>query len=82
MLLISRSQFTAKQLNRQAAKAGKDEVTEKNKLKKVRFPPPLLLPPFSKPKALIFTTTTTSGNPTKPPRHRQNLRPERDPETE
>ncbi|CAF9923874.1 MAG: Vacuolar-sorting protein SNF7 [Heterodermia speciosa] len=26
--------FTAKQLNRQAAKAGKDEVTEKNKLKK------------------------------------------------
>lgn len=29
-------QFTAKQLNRQAAKAGKDETAEKNKLKKVR----------------------------------------------
>jgi len=28
-------QFTAKQLNRQAAKAGKDETAEKNKLKKV-----------------------------------------------
>jgi len=28
--------FTAKQLNRQAAKAGKDEQTEKAKLKKVR----------------------------------------------
>ena len=30
-------QFTAKQLNRQAAKAGKDETAEKNKLKKVRL---------------------------------------------
>jgi charged multivesicular body protein 1 len=29
------TQFTAKQLNRQAAKAGKDETAEKNKLKKV-----------------------------------------------
>ncbi|MCJ1432743.1 Vacuolar-sorting protein SNF7 [Xylographa pallens] len=29
--------FTAKQLNRQAAKAGKDETAEKNKLKKVLF---------------------------------------------
>lgn len=29
-------QFTAKQLNRQAAKAGKDEQTERGKLKKVR----------------------------------------------
>lgn len=29
------SQFTAKQLNRQAAKANKDEKTEKDKLKKV-----------------------------------------------
>ena len=28
-------QFTAKQLNRQAAKAGKDETAEKAKLKKV-----------------------------------------------
>ena len=28
--------FTAKQLNRQAQKAGKDEVAEKAKLKKVR----------------------------------------------
>lgn len=28
-------QFTAKQLNRQAAKAGKDEQTERSKLKKV-----------------------------------------------
>jgi hypothetical protein len=28
-------QFTAKQLNRQAAKASKDEKTEKDKLKKV-----------------------------------------------
>jgi len=32
------AQFTAKQLNRQAAKAGKDEVTEKEKLKKVCEP--------------------------------------------
>ena len=32
--------FTAKQLSRQAAKAGKDEVTEKNKLKKVHPSPP------------------------------------------
>ncbi len=32
-------QFTAKQLNRQAAKAGKDETAEKNKLKKVPHPP-------------------------------------------
>jgi len=30
-------QFTAKQLNRQAAKAGKDETTEKGKLKKVEY---------------------------------------------
>jgi len=30
-------QFTAKQLNRQAAKAGKDELTEKEKLKKVLY---------------------------------------------
>jgi len=30
-------QFTAKQLNRQSAKAGKDEQTEKAKLKKVRI---------------------------------------------
>ena len=29
------AQFTAKQLNRQAAKASKDEQTEKAKLKKV-----------------------------------------------
>lgn len=29
------AQFTAKQLNRQAAKAGKDEQSEKAKLKKV-----------------------------------------------
>jgi len=29
------AQFTAKQLNRQAAKAGKDETAEKAKLKKV-----------------------------------------------
>jgi charged multivesicular body protein 1 len=28
-------QFTAKQLNRQAAKAGKDETSEKSKLEKV-----------------------------------------------
>lgn len=31
--------FTAKQLNRQAQKAGKDETAEKNKLKKVHFLP-------------------------------------------
>jgi hypothetical protein len=31
-------QFTAKQLNRQAAKASKDEKTEKDKLKKVARP--------------------------------------------
>lgn len=36
---IYSSQFTAKQLNRQAAKASKDEKTEKDKLKKVRFNP-------------------------------------------
>lgn len=30
-------QFTAKQLNRQAAKAAKDEQTEKAKLKKVCY---------------------------------------------
>lgn len=36
--LISPSQFTAKQLNRQAAKAGKDETTEKAKLKSVGLP--------------------------------------------
>lgn len=35
-MLIQRVQFTTKQLNRQAAKAGKDEKTEKDKLKKVR----------------------------------------------
>jgi len=38
MLADVYSQFTAKQLNRQAAKAGKDEVTEKEKLKKVFDP--------------------------------------------
>lgn len=38
----SNLQFTAKQLNRQAAKAGKDETAEKNKLKKVcLYPDPL-----------------------------------------
>lgn len=31
------TQFTAKQLNRQAAKAGKDEQAERNKLKKARL---------------------------------------------
>ena len=31
--------FTAKQLNRQAQKAGKDENAERNKLKKVSHPP-------------------------------------------
>lgn len=36
--------FTAKQLNRQAAKAGKDETAEKNKLKKVY----ILLPNHSR----------------------------------
>ena len=41
---LTRNQFTTKQLNRQAAKAGKDEKTEKDKLKKV-FP----LPPSSPP---------------------------------
>lgn len=42
-------QFTAKQLNRQAAKAGKDEKTEKDKLKKVGGPPHLTVnaPPIS-----------------------------------
>lgn len=33
---LTTEQFTAKQLNRQAAKAGKDETTEKAKLKKVQ----------------------------------------------
>ncbi len=40
-------QLTAKQLNRQAAKAGKDEVTEKNKLKKVHSTLPIILSPMS-----------------------------------
>ena len=35
--------FTAKQLNRQAQKAGKDETVEKGKLKKVRMT--VFLPP-------------------------------------
>jgi len=35
-LSLTNAQFTAKQLNRQAAKAGKDETAEKNKLKKVK----------------------------------------------
>jgi hypothetical protein len=35
LMLTDPPQFTAKQLNRQAAKAGKDEKTEKDKLKKV-----------------------------------------------
>ena len=35
--LTCSTQFTAKQLNRQAAKANKDEQTEKAKLKKVRY---------------------------------------------
>jgi hypothetical protein len=34
-VLTLTSQFTAKQLNRQSVKAGKDEQTEKAKLKKV-----------------------------------------------
>jgi hypothetical protein len=37
-LTLTGGQFTAKQLNRQAVKAGKDEQTEKNKLKKVGVP--------------------------------------------
>ena len=41
------TQFTAKQLNRQAAKASKDETAEKNKLKKVRPQPPPALPKHS-----------------------------------
>jgi charged multivesicular body protein 1 len=34
---LTTSQFTTKQLNRQAAKAGKDETAEKAKLEKVCF---------------------------------------------
>lgn len=39
-MLTYTPQFTAKQLNRQAAKAGKDEQAERAKLKKVRNPQP------------------------------------------
>ncbi len=63
-------QFTAKQLNRQAAKAGKDETAEKNKLKKVRPPippsPPLpknlhiLRPPANHPS---FTQAIQQNHP-------------------
>lgn len=42
-------QFTAKQLNRQAAKAGKDEQTEKAKLKKVEGSFVILFPACTAP---------------------------------
>lgn len=45
----SSSQFTAKQLNRQAAKAGKDEQAEKSKLEKVPKPP----------RSAFYTTSAT-----------------------
>jgi hypothetical protein len=52
------SQFTAKQLNRQAAKASKDEKTEKDKLKKVQLP--------SLPTArVILIQRVTAGDPTR-----------------
>src|SRR4051812_36070662 len=54
-------QFTAKQLNRQAAKAGKDEQTEKGKLKKVHR---ILCPiPPTWPSA---PADTTKGYPARP----------------
>ena len=64
-------QFTAKQLNRQANKAGKDEQTEKGKLKKVC---PLL----------VGRTwhLPSVGDTTRPRRHREDLCTEYDPETE
>ena len=75
-------QFTAKQLNRQAAKAGKDETAEKSKLKKVLHEPH----PSSSNEPLSQQLTPApplpTGHPTKPHRHRQNLRPERHPQTE
>jgi charged multivesicular body protein 1 len=45
-MLTINGQFTAKQLNRQAAKASKDEQTEKAKLKKVSWIMNLLFDPF------------------------------------
>jgi hypothetical protein len=35
MVCTNQTKFTAKQLNKQAARAGKEEQTEKNKVKKV-----------------------------------------------
>lgn len=83
-------QFTAKQLNRQAAKAGKDETAEKNKLKKVRINPPLCFFNRNKKKRASRTPTAgadgvpflRAGNTAEPPGHRQDLRAKRDPEAE
>ena len=76
VLFTGSIQFTAKQLNRQAARAGKDETAEKNKLKKVRPHNLLPLPPLA---TSTHITPSYPGNPAKPPRHRQNLRPKRHP---
>lgn len=72
-------QFTAKQLNRQAAKAGKDEQTEKGKLKKVLKPSPDL--PFRR-WSRELTSPSIIGDPTRPWRHREGLRPKQHPQTE
>jgi len=52
-------QFTAKQLNRQAAKASKEEQTEKAKLKKVSQRQPsgsaIHIPPHAKRRTSTFT---------------------------
>ena len=77
-------QFTAKQLNRQAAKAGKDEQTERAKLKKVRSSSAIqntitiARVIFDKTNALYVLL----GYSARPRRHRQDLRPECDPQAE
>lgn len=70
---LCHTQFTAKQLNRQAAKAGKDEVTEKNKLKKVRClhypalsPPPRLLLPLNILYSIPFSIPISTYSHAKP----------------
>jgi hypothetical protein len=78
MLADVDSQFTAKQLNRQAAKAGKDEVTEKGKLKKVFDPRLRYLFPC---KALdAHTSFFGVGNPARPRRYCKDLRAEQHPQ--
>ena len=75
--------FTAKQLNRQAAKASKDEQTEKTKLKKVAYTlSPDRFHAIACTISALLLTLVTTGDSTRPLRHRQNLRPECDPQEE